>query len=114
MTAELRAPVAPREPEGVLKENREKRPRGSPTGVTPLLKEKRHAGRPKEVVKVQRRLPFISTADVWSDSEQSALVEFILLHKPGTSWPADKNTSFWDAAATFVHIRSRSDQVRTG
>ena len=73
----------------VLKENvndREKRPRGSsPTGVTPRAKEKRPVGGSKEIVKARRRLPFISTADVWSDVEQSTLVEFILLHKPGSS-----------------------------
>ena len=101
----------------VLKENndREKQPRGSsPTGVTPRAKEKRFAGGSKEIVKTRRRLPFIITTDVWSDVEQSALVEFILLHKPGTSWPTDKNMSFWDAAATFVHIRSNSSKLRTG
>ena len=88
--------------------------RASRAGVTPYAKEKRPAGGSKEIVKARRRLPFISTADVWSDVEQSALVEFILLHKPGTSWPTDKNMSFWDAAATFVHTRSKSNNLRTG
>lgn len=102
----------------VLKENvsdREKRPRGSsPIGVTPRTKEKRPAGGSKEIVKARRHLTFISTADVWSDVEQSTLVELILLHKPSSSWPTDNNMSSWDAAATFVHTRSNSSKLRTG
>ena len=74
----------------------EKHPHGSPTGYTPLQKRKRSTKEPKEVSETQqtgsrqprrRQLAFAKT-DAWSDSEQSALVEFILLHKPGRSWSA--------------------------
>ena len=41
-----------------------------------------------------------SKTDAWSDSEQIALVEFILLHKPGRRWPAEQDPRFWDSVAT--------------
>ena len=98
----------------VLKENvSEKRPRGSPTGNTPRLVEKRPAAA-KFTAKARRRLPFVSSTDAWSDAENSSLVEFVLLYRPSTSWPADKDGSFWDAAASFVQTRSESGLLRTG
>lgn len=97
----------------VLKENVvQKRPRGSPTGNTPRLVEKRPAA---AKVKARRRLPFVSPTDgAWTAAENSSLVEFILLYKPSTSWPADKDESFWNAAASFVQMRSESGLLRTG
>ena len=93
----------------------DKRPRGSPTGDTPLQKQKeQRVTRETECSKARRRLPFGNTADSWSESEESALVEFILLHRPGTRWPADKDKKFWDGAATFVRDRSESTMLRTG
>ena len=78
-----------------LRSASEKRSRGSPTGCTPLQKGKRSTTELKEVGESQqtgshhcqprrRRLAFAKT-DAWSDSEQIAIVEFILLHKPGTN-----------------------------
>ena len=74
-----------------LRSASEKRSRGSPTGCTPLQKGKRSTTELKEVGESQqtgshhcqprrRRLAFAKT-DAWSDSDQIALVGFILLHK---------------------------------
>ena len=59
----------------------EKRPRGSPTGITPLQKGKRPAVQPKDTghrpgkrPQSRRRLPFSSTADMWSELEDSCHV----------------------------------------
>ena len=76
-----------------LRSASEKRSRGSPTGCTPLQKGKRSTIELKEVGESQqtgshhcqprcRRLAFAKT-DAWSDSEQIALVEFILLRLVG-------------------------------
>ncbi len=104
----------------------EKRPRGSPSGVTPLQQEKRAAAEPRDVVmrrkgpkkdaRSRKRLSFTSgsAADPWSEIEDSALVEFILLHRPGQGWPSDRSPSFWDSAADFVRMRSGSGVLRTG
>ena len=96
----------------------EKRPRGLPTGYTPLQIGKRSTKEPKERDSAdrqlrRRRLAFAKT-DAWSDIEQSALVEFILLHKPGRSWPAEQDCKFWDAAAEYVAMRSKRDVLRSG
>ena len=96
-----------------LRSASEKRSRGSPTGCTPLQKGKRSTTELKEVGESQqtgshhcqprrRRLAFAKT-DAWSDSEQIALVEFILLHKPGRRWPAEQDPRFWDSAAEYMY-----------
>ena len=36
--------------------------------------------------------------------DQIALVEFILLHKPGRRWPAEQDPRFWDSAAEYKDI----------
>jgi hypothetical protein len=87
----------------------DKRPRGSPTGQTPLQQEKKTAsvqqskqGQQSRGQQSRRQLTF-----AWSDTEQSALVEFILLHKSCQSWPADQDYQFWSASAEFVAMRSK-------
>ena len=101
-----------------LRSASEKRSRGSPTGCTPLQKGKRSTTELKEVGESQqtgshhcqprrRRLAFAKT-DAWSDSEQIALVEFILLHKPGRRWPAEQDPRFWDSAAEYIYVAMRS------
>ena len=104
-----------------LRSASEKRSRGSPTGCTPLQKGKRSTTELKEVGKSQqtgshhyqprrRRLAFAKT-DAWSDSEQIALVEFILLHKPGRRWPAEQDPRFWDSAAEYIYVAMRSKRL---
>ena len=108
-----------------LRSANEKRSRGSPTGCTPLQKGKRSTTEPKEVGESQqtgshhcqprrRRLAFAKT-DAWSDSEQIALVEFILFHKPGRRWPAEQDPRFWDSAAEYMYVamRSKRDAICT-
>ena len=58
----------------------------------------------------RRRLAFAKT-DAWSDSEQIALVEFILLHKPGRRWPAEQDPRFWDSAAEYMYVAMRSKRL---
>ena len=104
-----------------LRSSSEKRSRGSPTGCTPLQKGKRSTTELKEVGESQqtgshhcqprrRRLAFAKT-DAWSDSEQIALVEFILLHKPGRRWPAEQDPRFWDSAAEYMYVAMRSKRL---
>ena len=104
-----------------LRSASEKRSRGSPTGCTPLQKGKRSTTELKEVGESQqtgshhcqprrRRLAFAKT-DAWSDSEQIALVEFILLHKPGRRWPAEQDPRFWDSAAEYMYVAMRSKRL---
>ena len=104
-----------------LRSASEKRSRGSPTGCTPLQKGKRSTTELKEVGESQqtgsqhcqprrRRLAFAKT-DAWSDSEQIALVEFILLHKPGRRWPAEQDPRFWDSAAEYIYVAMRSKRL---
>lgn len=96
----------------------DKRCRGSPTGDTPLQQGKKQqrdaAGHWSSSTKNLRRrkLPFSDSA--WSDFEQSALVEFLLLLRPGERWPADQDEKFWKAAAEFIAMRSETDIQRTG
>ena len=103
-----------------LRSASEKRSRGSPTGCTPLQKGKRSTTELKEVGESQqtgshhcqprrRRLAFAKT-DAWSDSEQIALVEFILLHKPGRRWPAEQDPRFWDSTAEYSHALEEAVQ----
>ena len=99
----------------------EKRARGSPTGITPLQESKRQSGERRAQRKgtrppSQRQLSFCpgNTGDKWTEQEDGALVEFILLTRSDQSWPADKSSVFWDSAAQYVFIRSKSTQKRTG
>ena len=89
--------------------------------VTPPQKGKRSTTELKEVGESQqtgshhcqprrRRLAFAKT-DAWSDSEQIALVEFILLHKPGRRWPAEQDPRFWDSAAEYIYVAMRSKRL---
>ena len=104
----------------------EKRSRSSPTGCTPLQRGKRsttelrkvgesHQSSSRHCQPRRRRLAFAKTdaPGAWSDGEQIALVEFILLHKPGRRWPADQDPRFWDSAAQYVSMRTKRD-ARSG
>ena len=92
----------------------EKRMRGSPTGNTPQQKEKRPAGDREKSSRSRKHLTFDCSTGTWSDLELGALVEFILLHRPGQRWPSDKDPRFWDSAGKYVSMRSESGVQRTG
>ena len=50
-------------------------------------------------------VPPVSVPHSWSEEEEKALVEFVVLSTNGKSWPATKSERFWDSAATFVSQR---------
>ena len=72
----------------------------------------------------QRRLPFDQPSPVdqatqkprekWSDAEIEALVEFVLFHSAGDSWPTHKQDGFWSSAGEFLQKRTKNSMRRTG
>ena len=52
--------------------------------------------------------------EFWSQEEVKALVEFVLFHGQGKTWPCHKREVFWKAAGSFVQVRSKSVRERTG
>lgn len=52
--------------------------------------------------------------DCWSDNEVKALVEFILFHSKGDSWPCHNRMEFWKAAASFIKDRTNTPHCRSG
>ncbi len=116
-------------------EQNSKRVRTSPTGDTPkqAAKTKRVSGIPIRVNSLERspvsRIPKpsvsargrkrLSFSDVgtsatsWSDMEEKAFVEIIMLSSDGKAWPATKNKKMWESAATFISKRSGLP-LRTG
>lgn len=93
-----------------MKEGR-KRVRGSPTGVTPRQPEKRSSTLGEQS---KKRLSFSYAAPTasrvpgnWSESEDNALVDFIMLTSTGESWPSTISEVYWTAAARHVHQLSK-------
>ena len=118
-----------------------KRPRTSPTLQTPQRSAKRTPLRERvqnesprasqnATVRVsprQRRLPFQklgqpspvnqttqNSGEKWSDAEIKALVEFVLFHSSGDSWPTHEQDMFWNSAGEFLQKRTKSNLRRTG
>ena len=99
----------------------QKRPRGSPTLLTPRRSKKRIPFR--ELVAsgstvaslVPTTLTYeteggcndgpTKTKEQWSESELKALTEFVLFHTSGESWPSHKQDAFWKCASEFVKSR---------
>ena len=77
--------------------NTGKRGRSTPTGTTPKQDAKRRSSG-------ARRSLFSSPATSWSQSEEKALVEFIMLTSP-YCWPLSMKPEYWASAAEFVHSR---------
>jgi len=50
----------------------------------------------------------------WTDAEVKALVEFVLFHSTGDSWPAHKQDAFWSNASEFVQNRAGINLCRSG
>ena len=84
-----------------------KRARGTATGHTPNQAHKRPALRTQKLI--SRRKPTYGeqgikgavVQDGWSIKEESALVEFILLHGDGCQWVYTKKPKFWQSASNF-------------
>lgn len=97
---------------------RNKRPRGTPTFLTPVRPNKRvplrelalvHPLQPKKIIPQQDRRGLS-----WKDEEVGALVEFVLLHCKGDSWPCHSRMTVWNAAAQFVKERTSGENQRSG
>ena len=109
----------------------EKRPRGSPTLLTPRRKEKwtplrelvAWASADDTTSTVSSLLPTTlawcndndrpsKTKEKWSVCELKALTEFVLFHTWGKSWPSHKQDAFWRYASEFVKLKGGA--VRSG
>lgn len=85
------------------------RPRGTPTGLTPIRLAKRKSTGSASCT----RLSFTKTGKAsvdWSNDEKIVLVEFVLLHGGG-HWIYRKTPSLWEAASN--HLKMRCGSVRT-
>ena len=94
---------------------RSKRPRGSPTGHTPLQPSKRVSAR--MVYSARKKLNFSVTETVpgplnWTIGENVALLEFLCFHSP-KKWPTTKDSKFWKAAAEFVGQKNKFRCLRS-
>ena len=101
----------------------QKRPRSSPTFLTPHRCQKRVplreicAATNGETLQ-PRRLSNLclqsnsesghqsTKGESWNDAELKALIEFILFHTTGENWPTLKQMNFWSSASDFVSNRS--------
>ena len=94
----------------------EKRPRGSPTGITPQQKEKRAFSRLHGQRTSRRKLAFSSVRpdlNVWTNEEEHALVDYLLSQGFRESWPQTKRLDFWEGAAHFIKKSCPSRSLRT-
>lgn len=86
-----------------------KRPRGSPTFLTPHRPQKRVPLRELDSPPFsQRRLEYEPRGNTWTSDETAALEEFVPLYCRGDSWPTHKHMGFWKGAAEFVKMRTNS------
>lgn len=104
----------------------QKRPRSSPTFLTPQRCQKRVPLREMQLTSTSnstrlepRRLSYQCTNSTgsiirWTSAEIKALIEFVLFHSTGESWPCHKHMVFWTNAGEFVQTRSASDTCRSG
>ena len=98
----------------------EKRPRGSPTGITPRQRDKRAASRlhGQGEISGRRKLAFSSVQpdlNVWTNEEELALVDYLLSKGFHESWPQTKKLDFWESAALLfisVALLKAYEQVR--
>ena len=110
-----------------------KRPRSTPTFLTPMRPKKRvplkEIADPGTVQPKWLAFQTTTAADVdpdddvpehdcrglgWSNAELRALVEFIMLHGTGESWPTHHRMRVWEAAASFIKTRAATTTARSG
>lgn len=118
----------------------DKRVRGTPTGTTPSQPSKRRprsvgqatsrrkltygTGNEAEGVKptvtsvltspkstLERAVLSASSADGWSEAEEMALTEFLLLYGDGSRWISTKQIRFWESASKFLLQRCGSKRT---
>ena len=105
----------------------QKRPRGSPTLLTPRRNEKRIPLR--ELVASDATVASLvpttltyetgggrndghtKTKEQWSECELKALTEFVLFHTSGERWPTHKQYAFWKCASEFLKNRGGAVSV---
>jgi len=104
----------------------EKRPRSSPTNLTPHRDPKRTPLRVRLDCDGNQQSPRVlsesfdhpkrraGTQDKWSNEEVKALTEFVLFHSEGNSWPTHKEELYWQSTSQFVHGRSGQSFCRSG
>jgi len=124
--ARMEASMNPDSSDSSCSSDSNKRPRSSPTLLTPTQRSKRAPLRElvqnssldssSSAIPVPRRLSYQSTDqdrilphERWMDAEVKALIEFILLHSTGENWPSHKQMKFWTSER-----RSGSDTSRSG
>ena len=86
----------------------DKRARGSPTGETPLQTTKRRLTGSSSRGRACRSM-FLP----WTDVEECALIEFVLLTRTGERWTTEKSSTYWKSGAEYVCMRSGC-QKRSG
>ena len=111
-----------------------KRPRSTPTLLTPHRPRKIASLRTSDVVIAVRRLSLDDSHESqppsscqlspsrlsdrtlvsWGDSELKFLTEFILFHCPGDKWPTHKNMRFWNEAGQYIKRRTEAVNLRLG
>ena len=100
-------------------------PRSSPTFHTPHREPKRTPFRQKmqeenfprpRVLLQSFFLPNQGSdkQEKWSDAKLTALIEFVLFHSKGDSWPSHKREVFWNSAGEFVQTRAGGSVGRSG
>jgi hypothetical protein len=97
-----------------------KRPRGTPTFLTPVRPLKRNpiretATHEELVLPIsQLSLSYPTRGLAWSEEECGVLVEFLMLMTDGKDWPIHKQMPFWEHAGQFVQQQLRTTHLRTG
>jgi hypothetical protein len=104
-----------------------KRPRGTPTGLTPKQPEKKSTATDFSPRRSSRRqltysaLPPQEEASLstrayipWTLEESEALLDYLTNATPaGTHWYKGRNPDFWDNASTYIH-QQLQDNRRSG
>ena len=99
--------------------SRVKQPRGipstpqGPVKKVPLrVRELSAPMEPRLAMRGQRFSSDFSTQE-WQSSELTALIEFVMFHTNGQSWPTHKRPTFWGAAAEYVQMRAGTVNMRS-
>ena len=91
-----------------------KRPRPTPTFLTPVRPSKR---RPIRELQTKSPVPASKspgTTSTWSQAEIVALVEAIVTKCKGERWPTHHNMSIWHSIASFIRMKAVTPHVSAG
>lgn len=76
-------------------------------GVQPAVTSWPTSSKPKP----KRAVLTASSADGWSEAEEMALTEFLLLYGDGSRWMSTKQVRFWESASKFLLQRCGSKRT---